>query len=45
MTRLLLTVTYPRCPSCGAVDYPPWPIEHRPGCDHQHDDPTQWGQP
>lgn len=44
MSRVLLTVDYPRCPSCGAVAYPAWATGHRPGCPDTHSDPTEWSK-
>jgi hypothetical protein len=42
MSRLLASVTYPRCPACDAVAYPAWATEHRPGCPYTHTDPDAW---
>ena len=42
MTRLLLTVAYPRCPECGAVAYPSWATKYRCGCSFTHTHPSDW---
>jgi hypothetical protein len=36
-------VTFTRCPECGAVAWPDWPMRHRPRCP-QIDIPTSTGE-
>jgi hypothetical protein len=32
-----------RCPSCGAIHWPPrHPVTHRPRCPHHDTDPSTW---
>lgn len=45
MSRLLLSVDYPRCPECKAVAYRAWATTHRPGCPYSDTDPTEWTTP
>lgn len=34
-----------RCPSCGALDWPPHEVTHRPRCPHEDSDPATWDAP
>lgn len=38
-----MTMPFTRCPSCGAVDWPPeHRAVHRPRCPHDNTDPSTW---
>jgi rubredoxin len=45
MSRLLLSVEFPRCPSCGVLYVAAWPLEHRPNCPHTDTPPNEWSTP
>lgn len=38
----MTALPFTRCPSCGALHWPPEQPIHRPRCPHENTDPVTW---